>query len=120
MRAGFFCSATRCRRTVERAVICAFCHSASERGRGCCTDHSASAFRSAPNLGGPAIIFRTGHLNRKQRGYRKAIAALTRIEQRYLHLTEMTTRNLHRERDEQGRFIADEADAQTMTDDSEE
>ena len=63
-------------------------------------------------VGKPGEKYPPRMFNQKQRGYRKAIAALIRVEQRYLHLTEVTTRNLYRERDERGCFVAAERDAQ--------
>jgi hypothetical protein len=69
--------------------------------------------------GKPGDPFPPRPFNRKQRGYRKAISALRHIEQAYLHQNEIARRNLWRERDEQGRFIAEDIDTQTITDDSE-
>jgi hypothetical protein len=70
-------------------------------------------------FGKPGDKFPPRPYNRKQRGYHKDIARLQRIEQRYLHMTELVRRNLYRKRDEQGRFIAIECDTQTNTDDEE-
>ena len=69
--------------------------------------------------GKPGDPFPPRLFNQKQRGYRKAISALTHIEQAYLHQSEITRRNLWRERDELGRFIAADDDAQTISDDRE-
>jgi hypothetical protein len=56
------------------------------------------------------------YLQRKTR-YRRTIAALSQIERDYLHHSEITRRNLYRERDERGCFVAAEDDAQSITDD---
>ena len=70
-------------------------------------------------FGKPGDKFPPRPFNRKQRGYRKAIAALRSIESKYLNATAITHRNLYRERDELGRFIAEEIDTQTITDEGE-
>jgi len=67
----------------------------------------------------PGDKFPPRPFNRKQRGYHKAIATLRSIESRYLNATAITHRNLYRERDELGRFIAEEIDTQTITDEGE-
>ena len=56
------------------------------------------------------------YLQRKTR-YRRTIAALARIERDYLHRGEVTRRNLYRERDERGCFVAAEHETQSFTDD---
>jgi hypothetical protein len=66
-------------------------------------------------FGKPGDKFPARPFNRKQRGYHKDIARLIRIEQRYLHMTEIARRNLYRERDELGRFVCAEHDTQTST-----
>ena len=66
--------------------------------------------------GKPGQQFPPRLFNQKQRGYDKAIAALIRVEQRYLHMTAFT----HRDRDERGCFVAAEHDAQSFTDEGEE
>jgi hypothetical protein len=71
-------------------------------------------------LGKPGDRFPPRPFSRKQRGYRKDIARLRHIEQRYLHIKEVTTRNLYRDRDEYGCFVAVERDTQTIADDREE
>jgi hypothetical protein len=70
-------------------------------------------------LGKPGDKFPPRPFNRKQRGYHKDIARLIRIEQRYLHMTEVRRCNLYRERDELGRFVGAEHDAQTISEEGE-
>jgi hypothetical protein len=65
-------------------------------------------------FGKPGDQFPAHPFNQKQRAYRKAITTLRHIEQRYLHIAEATTRNLYRDRDERGCFIAAERDQQTI------
>jgi hypothetical protein len=83
--------------------------------------HRAHRIRVAlgDQFGKPGDPFPARPYNRKQRGYHKDLARLIRTEQRYLHMTAIARRNLYRERDERGRFIAVEHDAQTNTDDRE-
>ena len=57
--------------------------------------------------------------NQKQRGYHKAIATLRSIESKYLNATAIVRRNIWRERDELGRFIAEDIDIQTISDEGE-
>jgi hypothetical protein len=59
------------------------------------------------------------YLQRKTR-YRRTIAALAQIEGDYLHQSEVTRRNLYRERDERGCFVAAEHETQSFTDEGEE
>jgi hypothetical protein len=69
--------------------------------------------------GKPGDKFPPRPFNRKQRGYRKDIATLRTIESKYLNATAIAHRHLWRERDELGRFIADEVDTQTISDQGE-
>jgi hypothetical protein len=69
--------------------------------------------------GKPGSKFPPRPFNRKQRGYHKAIAMLRSIESKYLNATAITHRKLYRERDELGRFIAEDIDTQTISDEGE-